>query len=100
MQRFHATDAGRGRRYVPLENRDSRMTNELCFHSPENPILNRPGASCNARSTPPGRDVFILHEYVFMLKDPTRDLVRGVIPPIDRLFVLVSDVLLRLCKSL
>lgn len=91
MRRFHATDAGRGRRYVPLEDRDSRMPDELRLHSPENPILDCPGASCNARSTPPRRDVLVLHEYVFIPENPTRDLIRGVIPPVDHLLVLVSD---------
>ena len=100
MRRFHATNARRGRCHVPLENRDSRMTDELCLHSPENPVLDCPGASRNARSTPPRRDVFILHEYVFMSENPTRDLVRGVISPIDHFPVFFSDVLLRLRKSL
>lgn len=100
MRCFHTTDAGRGRRYVPLENRDSRMADELSLHSPEDPILDCPGASCNARSTLPRRDIFVLHEYMLMFKNPTHDLVRGVIPPIDHLLVLVSDVLLCLCESL
>ena len=90
MRRFHATDARRCRCHVPLENRDSRMTDELRLHSPENPVLDCPGASCNARSLPPRRDVFVLHEYVFMSENPTRDLVRGVISPIDHLLVFFS----------
>lgn len=100
MRRFHTTDARRGRCHVPLENRDSRMTDEFRLHSPENPVLDCPGASCNARSLPPRRDVFVLHEYVFMSENPTRDLVRGVISPIDHLLVLFSDVPLCLRKSL
>ena len=79
MRRFHATDARRGRCHVPLENRDSRMTDELRLHSPENPVLDYPGASCNARSPLPRRDVFVLHEYVFMSENPTRDLVRAAL---------------------
>lgn len=85
MRRFHATDACRGRRYVPLENRDSWMSHKFCLHSPENPILDCPGAPRNARSTPPRRDVFVLHEYVFIAENPTRDLVRGVISPMESL---------------
>lgn len=100
MRCFYATDARRGRCHVPLENRDSWMTDELRLYSSENPVLDCPGASCDARFLPPRRDVFVLHEYVFMFENPTRDFVRGVISPIDHLRVFFSDVPLCLRKSL